>query len=134
MSLPITQEHGMGCGVACVAYVLKITYQKALKLFSNPKAAWGEGYYCQDIIHALKRAGVSYTFYPAIKLPKQIKSGVIVFIQPCKKYPEGHYLASTPQGHWMNSWINFPVIACAESGFQERLPSKVCWIIEPVEK
>jgi len=30
---PIRQEDGLGCAVACVAFVLKIPYQQALTLF-----------------------------------------------------------------------------------------------------
>ena len=56
--------------------------------------------------------------------------GVIVFIERSKKYPAGHYVIKTKKG-WMNSWINFPNIFPAESGFQKDLPGKAQWIIYP---
>lgn len=34
---PVRQEDGLGCAVACVAFVLKIPYQQALILFSDGK-------------------------------------------------------------------------------------------------
>lgn len=39
MPLPITQKHGTGCAVACVAYILNRSYDAALKLFSKPNQA-----------------------------------------------------------------------------------------------
>jgi hypothetical protein len=33
MKQAITQEHSMGCAVACTAYILNYTYQEALTLF-----------------------------------------------------------------------------------------------------
>ncbi len=130
MQEPITQEHGTGCGVACVAFVLGISYQKALGLFKNPQHAWeGKGYYCKDIIEALKKAGLDYSYKQITELPLTIKPGIIVFTEPSKNYPRGHYLAQTKDNKWMNPWINFPHIAPAKSGFQDKLPDKPIWII-----
>src|SRR3989338_11081952 len=56
------------------------------------------------------------------------KEGVIVFIEKGKKYPLGHYLIRTKRG-WMNPWINFPNISPVKSGFQNKLPAKVQWVI-----
>lgn len=53
MKKSITQEHGMGCAVACTTYVLNYTYKRALKLYEAPHNAWSRGFYCQEIVKAL---------------------------------------------------------------------------------
>src|SRR5439155_1668986 len=58
----VTQEHGAGCAVACVAFVLGTSYQEALALFKRPNHAWGRGFYCREIIEALETAGKKYSF------------------------------------------------------------------------
>ncbi|MBI2314725.1 hypothetical protein HYU93_01570 [Candidatus Daviesbacteria bacterium] len=34
---PVKQEDGLGCAVACVAFILQIPYSEAVKLFSDGK-------------------------------------------------------------------------------------------------
>lgn len=128
----VTQEHGMGCAVACTAYVLECSYQEALKLYDNPEGAWTKGFYCEEIIVALSKAGKSYS-YKKIKATTEdevLKApGTIVFIDRSPAYPEGHFLARTTQGSWMNSWINFPLITPAKSGFQKELPGNPVYAV-----
>ncbi|MCF7806272.1 MAG: hypothetical protein K9M07_05425 [Simkaniaceae bacterium] len=135
MSKPILQEHGMGCGVACVAFALKTTYQKALKLFENPENAWTKGYICRDIIQALHKGKREYRhFWYQLKHEEFTKqTGVIVYTKRSEKYPAGHYLIKTENGMWMNPWSNFPVIHPLEGAFQKRLPGEIGYIMIPVE-
>lgn len=128
----VTQSHPMGCGVACVAYVLNKSYIETLKLFTNPEAAYSNGYYCEDLIEALNRENRKYEYRICASLSdEQLKSdGVIVFCAPCPQYPFGHYLTKT-EGGWMNPWINCPVITPAKSGFVAKPPSDPAWIIYP---
>lgn len=58
---PITQKQGAGRGVACVAYILNISYDKALELFEKPSQAILKGFLCKEIIDALKQKGLSYS-------------------------------------------------------------------------
>lgn len=129
----VTQKHGAGCAVACVAWVLNISYDAALKLFSRPKHAIDRGFLCREIVSALNKGGYHYAYCKAIDSTKKLAAipGVIVFVARSKKYPIGHFLARAPEGSWMNPWINFPCIASAESGFQKRLPGKAQWIVYP---
>lgn len=130
---PVTQEHGTGCGVACTAFVLNLTYSEALYYFLKPAQAWGRGFYCREVVAALGRAGKTYTqSYVKSKGRQLLKiPGMIVFVGRSEKYPLGHYLVRTIRGDWMNPWINFPVIAPAKSGFQRRLPGKVIYVLYP---
>ncbi len=131
----ITQEEPMGCGVACVASVLKVSYKKALNLFKNKEHSFGRGYYCKELIDSLKKGKLSYTYSKYNDSHKDIlmKDGTIVFIKRSKKYPLGHYLVRY-KGKWMNSWINMPCIAPAKSGFETKLPGKPQWIIYNIGK
>ena len=62
MKKAIAQEHGTGCGVSCVAFVLGKSYQGALKLFGRPKNATTCGYSCRDIVTALSKGGRDYSY------------------------------------------------------------------------
>lgn len=121
----IKQEDDFGCGVACVASLLEIDYQKALSLFWNgTNRALNEGFYCREIVKALNSSRLNYEF-KYIKLPtkrKIYKPCTIVFVRRSKKYPAGHYLLRTENG-WMDSWINFPEKPI-KAGFLKRLPEK----------
>src|SRR5690242_6367850 len=120
----VTQEHTMGCGVACVASVLATTYKEALLLFKKPQNAWIRGYFCKDLVGALNRAGIRYSF-KYIKYrrdPILRRAGTIVFTQFSPRYPRGHYLVRASKG-WMNPWVNFPTILPAKSAWVSRLPS-----------
>ncbi len=133
MKKSVTQEHSMGCAVACTAYILERTYEQALKLYENPHNAWETGFYCRDIVIALSKAGKNYKF-KRIKISRDHildVPDIIVFIEKSPNYPAGHFLVRTHQKSWMNPWINFPVIALAQSGFQSELPGKPIYAVFP---
>ncbi len=130
----VTQKHGAGCAVACVAWILNVSYDQAVKFFSRPSQAIDRGFLCREIVSALNKCGHQYTYCKAIDSNKNLSGvpGAIVFIARSKKYPIGHFLVRTAENSWMNPWINFPCIASAESDFQKRLPGKAQWIIYPI--
>jgi hypothetical protein len=131
----ITQKDDFGCGVACTASVLDLTYEKAKALFSKPKQAKDFGFLCKDIVNALKKKGFTYDYkYIKPKIKKQIyKQGTIVFIARSKRFPAGHYLARDQKKGWMDPWINFPSdISNVKSGFRKRLPGKPIYAILPI--
>src|ERR1035437_2602542 len=106
MKKPIAQEHTAGCAVACVAFVLNISYQKALTLFVNGKSYVGiRGFYARKVVAALGRYGKHYSYHYINKrnLGKIYEEGLIVFIGRSKKYPQGHYLCREGS-YWMNPW------------------------------
>ena len=105
---PVTQKEPLGCGIACVAFVEKVSYKTAkTRYFNRLGDAHKTGYLCKDMVKALKRTGKTYD-YRHIKGKPKIKDGSIVFIKRSKRYPEGHYLAKTKKG-WMDPWINFNI-------------------------
>ena len=131
-SKSVTQEESMGCAVACVAFALGIFYKNSKRLFDKPENALTKGYYCRDIIRALSKKNLNYSFSKVSNQNSKLLNGdeAIVFIRRSKKYPAGHYLIKTNNG-WMNPWINLPNIA-SKSGFQKKLPGEPQWIIYPV--
>jgi len=130
----VSQEHSMGCSVACVASRCRISYQEGLELFSYPQKAWTVGYYCKDVVRALDRFGLKYSFGAFRENGFEDilkKEGTIVFVDPCTEYPAGHYLVRSRSG-WMNPWANYPQMIPVESKFQKSLPGRVGWVIYEV--
>lgn len=131
----ITQKDGFGCGIACTASVLGLTYEKAKTLFPNSKQVKDFGFLCKDIVDALAKKGLSYEYrYIKPKIKRRIyKPGTIVFIARSKRFPAGHYLARDEKKGWMDPWINFPSdISKSKSGFRKRLPGKPIYAILPL--
>src|ERR1035437_7497914 len=126
----VTQIHGMGCGVACVAAVLGIRYDVALRLFKKPQNAWTKGFMCRDLVKALNKAGFPYQ-HKYLKNKRDLilrVPGTIVFTRFSRAYPRGHYLVRTRKG-WMNPWANFPKIAPAKSAIVARLPAQPSYAV-----
>lgn len=126
----VKQEDDFGCGAACVASILKRSYQDTLDLFENGKnRARIEGFYCGEIVTVLNSNNLVYEFkYIKPSIQRRIhKAGTIVFIKRSKKYPFGHYLLRTEKG-WMDPWINFPQKKI-KAGFRTKIPGKPIYAI-----
>lgn len=125
---PVKQEDLFGCGVACVAFILNISYQDSLTLFTDGESkAKEEGFLCKEIIAALEKKRLKYQ-YKYLKARHNIyNSRTIVFLKRSKRYPAGHYLCKI-NGKWMDPWINFPNVKI-KAGFRNRLPGKPIYAI-----
>jgi predicted double-glycine peptidase len=55
----ITQEFDYGCGIACFAFALNISYKQAVKLL-GPKQTVSNRFWVKDLTAALNRAGLKY--------------------------------------------------------------------------
>ena len=126
----VAQEEGMGCGLACVASALGITYQEARKLSNRIEGSYINGYNCKNLVNILNKKGKNY-IYKKFK-PEHTSLlnnfGTIVFIKEGKDDLWGHYLLKTSRG-WMDSWINWPLINPAKPGYQKAISGNVMWII-----
>ena len=130
-NLATAQEHPMGCAVACVASLCRISYQEALSLFDQPENAWTRGFYCSEIVAALQKRHLKYqysVFNPGEHSATLETSGTFVFIDPCPQYPAGHFFVKTENG-WMNPWSNFPQMNPVKSDFQKSLPFRISYVI-----
>lgn len=131
----IKQEDEFGCGIACVANLLKITYRQSLGLFScGISKAKNRGFLCSEICELLNKRNKSFDYkYIKSKLRSRIyKSGTIIFIKISKKYPSGHYLLRANDG-WIDPWANFLKdgnIKRAKAGIRKRLPGKAIYFIQ----
>lgn len=124
----VRQEDDFGCGVACVANRLNVSYQEALELFDDPMAAKNVGYACKFIVHALRKAGINARLrHVSGKKPKpDYMIGDIVFLVRSKRYPFQHYLMKCSEG-WIDPWVNMnrdKDIANARVGVRKRLPGR----------
>lgn len=132
----VVQEDPSGCGVACVAFVLGLTYPAALKLFKKGEyKADNCGFYCQEMTEVLNNQGKDFELkYIKEKIKRKIyRDHTIIFIKRSKKYPAGHLLCRY-KNIWMDPWINFQKnknIKKAEAGFRKRLPGKPIYAILP---
>lgn len=128
----IAQLNPYGCGVACVASILGVSYAEALRFFQRPRQAGTRGYYCREVVEALKKGGrnYSYNYLTKKKLFLLKTSRIVIFLRKSKKYPAGHYLTKGNNGKWMDPWINFPEMP-SKSGRRSRLPGKPNYIIYP---
>ncbi len=131
---PISQKHSLGCGVACVAFILRLNYLKALKIFTNgSQKANNHGFYCKEIMEVLNKYDLDYTYkYVNNKTKRKIYNDYsIVFIKRSKRYPAGHYLCRY-RNLWMDPWINFTEnknIKKSKAGFSARLPGKAIYVV-----
>lgn len=84
----VKQEDGLGCGIACIAFVLKIKYKDAQGLFVDGKRRSKEeaNFYCKEIVSILERRGLSYEYkYIKRRLKHKIyQRNIIVFIERSK--------------------------------------------------
>ncbi len=130
----ITQEDGMGCGAACVAFATNKTYQQAVKLLSQEKAR-SVGFQLKELVDALSHYGLDYHFKHVKPQMKQYicQEGVIVFIRRSARYPYGHYLIRH-NGLWADPWINLVLdknLKNAMSGYRKNLPGEAQWAVLP---
>lgn len=126
----VIQEDEYGCGVACMANLLEMPYQKALDLFADPQNASWRGFICKDMVYALKRAQnpCKYYYIKPRKRKRIYRDGTIVFIKRNKKYPVGHYLARKGR-LWIDSWFNIPNLPRI-AGVRKRLPGTPIYAIQ----
>ena len=134
MRQSITQESDYGCGLACYAFALGISYKEAERQLGE-KQANSNRFYVKDLTLSLNKAGITYkSNYIKPYIHRIIyREGSIVLIRRSKTYKVGHYLIRH-EGKWMDPWINLPMnndIKQAKSGFRKRLPGKPIYVIYP---
>lgn len=128
---PVKQEDGLGCAVACVAFVLSIPYSEALKLFEDGKRRVKEepNFYCPEIVKILIGKKLNYSWKKLNKENAKLvnKNLSIVFIKTSGKYPFGHFLTRY-KDKWMDPWINLPASEI-NAGFRSVLPGKPTYVV-----
>lgn len=57
----ITQQHEFGCGIACVSFIAGRPYDDVTRLLGAGRAA-ARGFWCKDLVTALKIYGLAYRY------------------------------------------------------------------------
>ena len=135
--ISVTQKDNFGCGIACLAYALKIDYDYLIKSSRIKNQVENKGLTCRKLVEILKSNGLDYCYkYIKTKTKKIYDEGSIVFIRRYKRYPVGHYLIRT-NNIWMDPWINFKNqknVKKAKSGFRKKLPGEPIYVIFQIKK
>lgn len=110
----VSQQDAWGCGAACVASLLGISYEDAKKRVEKIKGLSinegqdrpgpGPGLELHHIAIALYKSGVKVIadWYPDMST---IPVGTIACIGNKTNYKDEHYILMTPEG-WMDPWYN----------------------------
>lgn len=104
----VTQSEEWGCGVACVASFLGISYGEARDLLRKHKGgktvnATPKGLELHHIAFALQERG--YKVIADWQESSRFCEGTIVCISGNKPYDGHHYMLKTKKG-WMDPWHN----------------------------
>jgi len=119
----VSQLDEWGCGVACAASALKISYVEAKRRLIKVKGRDIDeepfGLELEPILEVLKNGGKAFR---TVNNGRNLPIGSIVFLsEELGKYAgSGHYLLKTNDG-WMNPWGNFPE-SKPRAEYQTRLP------------
>ncbi len=125
----IAQEHPYGCGVACVAELLDVSYHDALGLFPDGvRKAQYEGFYLGEITAVMRSCGWG-SYWVAMQphfLAHIQRRDNIAYLGKSKIYPSGHYLIRETDEYnvrpvWKNSYANYPIWP-PTAGLQVTLP------------
>lgn len=135
----MAQEDPMGCGVACVANRLDLSYAEALRLFDRPQDAKTIGYRCKYIVEALRRGGIDVRLrhikhidrVTVMNGDKPLPDGTIVVLVRSELYPYRHYLLKAAEG-WVDPWVNMhddADVTHASVGLHDELPGEPYYAI-----
>lgn len=122
----VRQRHEWGCGIACVASVLGISYNDAKSRLESYEEDgelkdWeSTGLEPDTMIKVLADAGIIVEERVGLR---RWPSGTIVFLsEEWGRYKEsGHYMVKTDEG-WMDPWINGPDEKPRKADIRDRLP------------
>lgn len=124
----VTQEDEWGCGAACVASLLGISYAKAKQLVEKIKGqsvnARPRGLELHHLALALKKKSVKVI---ADWNPIEIPNGTIVCISGDPPYDGDHYMLKTPHG-WMDPWYNLDE-SKMEAKYRKKYPKGTSFLV-----
>ena len=104
----LAQKHEWGCGIACVASRLGISYEAAkerLEKFRDGNINKSpKGLNLDPIVHVLRKAKIKVV---ADWYAEEFPVGTIVLIYGSAPYEAGHYLLRVADG-LMDPWANMP--------------------------
>lgn len=124
----VTQDDEWGCGAACVASLLNISYHEAKELVESVKGKSVNesppGFELHHLALALKKKRFKVV---ADWSPDGIPDGAIVCISGPPPYDGDHYILKTPHG-WMDPWYNLDENKRAAK-YRKRLPNGTSFLV-----
>ncbi|KAB7702100.1 hypothetical protein GBN33_03095 [Plesiomonas shigelloides] len=131
----VAQTDEWGCGVACVASFLGISYSTASELLRKHKNGktvnqTPKGLELHHIALALQDYG--YRVVADWKEPKKFVQGTIVCIAGEKPYDGHHYMLKTRNG-WMDPWLNIGKKP-RKAGFRKKYPDGTEFLVALIPK
>lgn len=120
----VRQLDEWGCGVACAASLLGISYKKAKEALIEIKGNDIDGKPCGLSLRALSKLITSHkAIYGGTQDIIRWPIGTIAFLsEESGRYQgSGHYILKTPDG-WMDPWAN-PETWPSQAKFRARLPA-----------
>ena len=142
------QKDMNGCGIACMANLLSMSYDEVKMDFENKFYKIDKGVNIADIVRYLDAKGLKYKskFFKRTNnnlQPEKVSSGVerdkyskllgsITLIVKSDKYPIGHYLFRIKNG-WVDPWIDLPSIDNVRAGVRDELPDDPWYVLYPID-
>jgi hypothetical protein len=133
----VPQKDEWGCGAACVASLLGISYAKAKgqleRIKEKPLDERPYGLELHQIALCLAENGLRYI--ADWEEPKNYMTGTIVCIGGSSPYDGDHYLLMTPHG-WMDPYSNMssPGDDCRESTYRDAFPNGTEFLVALIPK
>ena len=126
----VTQTEEWGCGVACVASFLGVSYEEAKALLREQKDgktvnAKPYGLELHHIALALQEHG--HRFIADWREPARYREGTIVLVRGPAPYDGEHYMLKTRKG-WMDPWHNMGTTP-RKAGFRDTLPEDTEFLV-----
>jgi hypothetical protein len=137
----VHQKDGYGCGLACLANLLKSDYDSVKKDWEKDFYKLEKATYVADVVKFLNSRGLNYKskFFNQNKKYEYKKEeakefskieNAIILIFKNEIYPAGHYLLRVKNG-WVDPWFNYPSIDNVHAGIRKELPGNVWYVIYP---
>ena len=120
----VKQLDEWGCGIACAASLLGISYKKAKEALIEIKGNEIDSKPCGLSLRALSKLIPSHqAVYAGVQDISRWPIGTIVFLsEESGRYAgSGHYILKTPNG-WMDPWANSESLP-RQAKFRAKLPS-----------
>lgn len=104
---PVAQKDEWGCGIACVASLLSISYEEAYWCLRNQKGESISGGNPGLELHHIALALQAYGFKVVADWEEAPEYPVrtILFVEGPEPYDGGHYILRVTKG-WMDPWRN----------------------------
>ena len=153
------QKDMNGCGIACMANLLSVSYDEVKMDFENKFYKIDRGVNIADIVRYLDTKGLKYkskffkrtnSLSTSGKLNRKILNegnfnkikedmnkyskllGSITLIVKSDKYPIGHYLFRIKNG-WVDPWLDLPSIDNVRAGVRDELPDDPWYVLYPID-